>query len=43
MPPRAHAGHWLIGLAYFAPVIGFLAWLAYVQVKDRRSGDDDDS
>jgi len=24
----AHAGHWLVSLSYFAPVIGFLIWLA---------------
>jgi hypothetical protein len=41
MPPIAHAGHWLISLSYFAPVIGFLIWLAIVQIRDRRRGDDD--
>jgi len=39
--PLAHAGHWLIGLSYFAPVIGFLLWLAVVQIRDRRRGEDD--
>jgi hypothetical protein len=37
----AHAGHWLIGMAYFAPVIGFLFWLGFVQIRDRRKGDDE--
>ncbi|HEY1359405.1 MAG TPA: hypothetical protein VGF21_13975 [Thermoleophilaceae bacterium] len=41
MLPIAHAGHWFIGLAYFAPVIGFLVWLAVVQIRDRRRGEDD--
>ncbi|HKF80009.1 MAG TPA: hypothetical protein VKB17_04220 [Thermoleophilaceae bacterium] len=34
----AHAGHWLVNLGYFAPVIGFLVWLAIVQIRDRRRG-----
>ena len=37
----AHAGHWLLGLAYFVPVIGFLIWLGLVRIRDRRSGDDE--
>lgn len=41
-PPLAHAGHWLISLSYFAPVVSFLVWLAIVQIRDRRRGDDDD-
>ena len=32
----AHAGHWLAGLAYAAPVIVLAGWLAVVKVKDRR-------
>jgi hypothetical protein len=40
MPPIAHAGHWLINVAYFAPVLGFLGWLLFVQVRDRRRRDD---
>ena len=32
----AHAGHWLVTVAYFIPVIGFMAWLAVTQVKERR-------
>jgi len=25
----AHADHWLVSLAYFAPVAAFLAWLGW--------------
>jgi hypothetical protein len=32
----AHAGHWLVQLAYFAPVLGFLAWLGISTWRDRR-------
>jgi len=38
----AHAGHWLVSLSYFAPVIGFLIWLVVVQIRDRRRKDDGD-
>jgi hypothetical protein len=34
----AHAGHWLTTIAYFIPVVGFLAWLIVTQVKERRRG-----
>jgi hypothetical protein len=34
--PIAHAGHWLVTIAYFIPVIGFMAWLAVTQLKERR-------
>lgn len=37
-----HADHWLVSLAYFAPVAGFLAWLGWVTIKERRSGAQDD-
>jgi hypothetical protein len=33
----AHAGHWLAGLAYAAPVIVLAGWLGVVKVKDRRT------
>ena len=33
----AHAGHWLVSLAYFIPVIAFIAWLAVTQIRERRS------
>jgi hypothetical protein len=32
----AHAGHWLVNIAYFVPVVVFLAWLVVTQVKERR-------
>jgi hypothetical protein len=32
----AHAGHWLTSVAYFVPVVGFLVWLAVVQIRERR-------
>ena len=32
----AHAGHWLVQVAYFLPVLAFLAWLAFTTVRERR-------
>jgi hypothetical protein len=32
----AHAGHWLLTVAYFIPVVGFMAWLAVTQWRQRR-------
>ena len=32
----AHAGHWLVTLAYFTPVVAFLVWLLVTQVRERR-------
>jgi hypothetical protein len=34
--PLAHAGHWLVNIAYFLPVVAFLAWLVVTQIKERR-------
>ena len=34
----AHAGHWLVQVAYFAPVLAFLAWLGITTLKERRRG-----
>jgi hypothetical protein len=34
----AHPGHWLVDVAYFLPVVVFLAWLVVTQVKERRRG-----
>jgi hypothetical protein len=34
----AHTGHILTSVAYFIPVIGFLAWLIVTQIKERRRG-----
>jgi hypothetical protein len=32
----AHAGHWIVTIAYFTPVVAFLAWLIVVQLRERR-------
>jgi hypothetical protein len=32
----AHAGHWLVSAAYFVPVVAFLVWLAWTEIKGRR-------
>jgi hypothetical protein len=32
----AHAGHWIVTAAYFAPVVAFLAWLVVTQLRERR-------
>ena len=32
----AHAGHWLVNIAYLAPVLGFLAWLGLTTFRERR-------
>jgi hypothetical protein len=33
----AHAGHTLVTIAYFVPVIAFLGWLVVTQIRERRS------
>ena len=33
----AHTGHWLVTTAYFLPVVAFLAWLLFTQLRERRS------
>jgi hypothetical protein len=33
----AHAGHWLAGVAYAAPVFVLLGWLGIVRLKDNRA------
>jgi hypothetical protein len=42
VPPLAHAGHWLAGLLYLAPVLIVVGALGWQSLKDRRSGDGDD-
>jgi hypothetical protein len=32
----AHAGHWLVNLAYILPVLAFLVWLGLATLKERR-------
>lgn len=36
MTPIAHAGHWLVDAAYAAPVLGFLLWLGFNELRSRR-------
>ena len=38
---EAHAGHWLAGLLYLAPVLIVVGALLYQSWKDRRDGDDE--
>ncbi|HWH96110.1 MAG TPA: hypothetical protein VNT03_19765 [Baekduia sp.] len=38
----AHAGHWLAGLLYLAPVVIVVGALGYQSWKDRREGGDGD-
>ena len=33
--PLGHAGHWITSVVYFAPVVGFLAWLTFITVRER--------
>ena len=35
----AHAGHWLVNVAYFVPVLGFLGFLGFTTLKERRRKD----
>jgi 4-hydroxybenzoate polyprenyltransferase len=37
----AHAGHWLSGLLYLAPVLIVVAALVHQSWKDRRRGEDE--
>ena len=36
MTPIAHAADYIESIVFGLPVIGFLVWLAIVQVRDRR-------
>jgi hypothetical protein len=38
----AHAGHWLAGLLYLAPVVIVVGALVFQSWKDRREGDGDE-
>jgi hypothetical protein len=43
--PLAHAGHWIAGLLYLAPVlvvVGALAWQTRKDRRERVDADDDD-
>jgi hypothetical protein len=37
----AHAGHWIAGLLYLAPVVIVVGALGYQSWKDRRAGPED--
>jgi hypothetical protein len=39
----AHAGHWLAGLLYLAPVVIVVGALVFQSWKDRRKGDEDEA
>lgn len=34
----AHAGHWLLGLVYAAPVVVLGGWIGFVSWRDKRRG-----
>ena len=36
-PILAHAGHWLANVAYAAPVVVLLGWMATVRLRDARA------
>jgi hypothetical protein len=36
--PLAHAGHVLVDLLTFAPVIVLILWFAVITIRDRRAG-----
>ena len=37
----AHAGHWLVNLAYIAPLIFLVGVIVFGKIRDRRSGSTD--
>ena len=37
----AHAGHWLVSLAYIAPLIFLVGAIVVGKLRDRRAGSDD--
>jgi hypothetical protein len=41
--PLAHAGHVVVDLLMFAPVLVLVLWFVVVSVRDRRRGDRDTS
>jgi hypothetical protein len=38
----AHAGHWLLSLAYLAPLVFLVGVIAVGKIRDRRAGSDDE-
>ena len=41
MIPLAHAGHWLVSLAYIAPLVLLVGIILAGKIRDRRSGPTD--
>jgi hypothetical protein len=39
-PPLAHAGHVLVDLLTVAPVFVLIIWFAFITIRDRRAGVD---
>ena len=39
----AHAGHWLVQVAYFLPVLLFLIWLGWTVLRERHSKDSENT
>ena len=42
-PPFAHAGHWLVQVAYLLPLILLVAMLVLGKLRERRERRDDES
>jgi hypothetical protein len=38
----AHAGHWIVGLAYMAPLVFLVGVIAVGKIRDRRAGSGDE-
>lgn len=38
----AHSGHWLVNVIYFAPVLLVVGWIGIQNIRDRRSGVDNE-
>jgi hypothetical protein len=36
MTPVAHAGHWLVNIAYAMPFLILLVWMAWNRIQERR-------
>lgn len=34
--PVAHTGHWIESVLVLIPTVGFIGWLAFITVRDRR-------
>jgi hypothetical protein len=41
-PPLAHAGHVLVDLLTVAPVFVLILWFAFITIRDRRRGLDEE-